>query len=98
MEKAEHYKTEKFILTSKEILTFVDIETEKNKFYHYKYSIFKKDVDIKKVLVSNKVSFVKKIFIDSLYNDHKVKTLYKVFSKTSAYLNIYYANLNGYIF
>ena len=40
MEKAEHYKTEKFILTSKEILTFGDIETEKNKFYHYKCSIF----------------------------------------------------------
>ena len=40
---------------SKEILTFEDIEIEKNKFYHHKTPIFKKDVDIGKVLVSNKI-------------------------------------------
>ena len=39
----------------KEILTFGDIEVEKNKFYHDKSSIFLKDVDIEKVLVSSKI-------------------------------------------
>ena len=42
----------------KEILTFQDIEIEKN--YHYQSPIFLKDVDIEKVLVSTKISFVKK--------------------------------------
>ena len=30
----------------KEILTFSDIELEKNKFYHHKVPIFLKDLDI----------------------------------------------------
>ena len=38
-----------------EILTFGDIEVEKNKFYHDKSSIFLKDVDIEKLLVSSKI-------------------------------------------
>ena len=37
-----------------------DIEIEKNKFYHNKTTSFWKDVDIEKVLVSNKISLVKK--------------------------------------
>ena len=41
----------------KEVLTFWHIEIEKNKFYRNKISIFFKDVDIEKVLVSNKISF-----------------------------------------
>ena len=41
----------------KEILMFGDIEIEENKFYHHKFSIFLGDVDIGKVLVSNKISF-----------------------------------------
>ena len=40
----------------KEILTFSDIEIEKNKFYLYKSPSFSKDVDIEKVLVSSKIS------------------------------------------
>ena len=40
----------------KEMLTFWDIETEKNKFYHYKSPVPLRDVDIDKVLVSNKIS------------------------------------------
>ena len=40
----------------KGILTFGDIEIEKYDFYRYKSSIFKKDVDIETVLVSNKIS------------------------------------------
>ena len=43
-----------------EILTFEDIEIEKKFFYHHKTSIFLGDVDIKKVLVSNKISFGQK--------------------------------------
>ena len=39
----------------KEILTFGDIEVEKNKFYNIKVLFFK-DVDIEKVLVSKKIS------------------------------------------
>ena len=39
----------------KEILTFGDIEIEKNNFYHYKSPMFLDDVDIEKILVSNKI-------------------------------------------
>ena len=45
----------------KEILTFSDIEIEKNKLYRYKSPIFLKDVDIKKAFVSSKISFGEKI-------------------------------------
>ena len=44
----------------KEILTFEDIEIEKNKFYHHKTPIVGGDVDIEKVLISNKISFGEK--------------------------------------
>ena len=44
----------------KDILTFGDIEIEKNKFYCHKNRIFLKDVDIEKVLVSNKLFSGKK--------------------------------------
>ena len=44
----------------KEILTFGDIEIEKNKFYRYKTPIFLGDVDIEKVLVSTRFLLVKK--------------------------------------
>ena len=61
----------------KEILTFGDIEIEKNKSYRNKTPIFLKDVDIEKVLVSNKICFGEKsckYFIGYLYNDNKVKS------------------------
>ena len=38
-----------------EILTFRDIEIEKEKFYQYKSPIFLEDVDINNVLVCNKI-------------------------------------------
>ena len=41
----------------KEILTFGDIENEKNKFYGHKSPVLLRGVDIEKVLVSNKISF-----------------------------------------
>ena len=42
----------------KETLTFGNIEIQKNIFYRYKSPIFKKDVDIEKVLVSQKFLLV----------------------------------------
>ena len=39
---------------------FVNIKTEKNRFYCHKTPIVLKDVDIEKVLVSNKISFGEK--------------------------------------
>ena len=60
-EKSGTLKKKKNLLShmkmSKEILTFGDIEIEKSKFYRHKTPIFLKDVDIEKVLVSNKISF-----------------------------------------
>ena len=50
----------------KEMLTFGDIEIEKNNFYRNKISIFLGDVDIETVLVSNKLSFGKKKTINTL--------------------------------
>ena len=51
-----------------------------------------RDVDIEKVLISNKISFGEKnykYFIGSLYNDNKVKTLNNILPKTSAYVKRY---------
>ena len=44
------------IKIEKENLTFSDIEIEKIKFTTIRLLFFKKDVDIEKVLVSNKIS------------------------------------------
>ena len=76
---------------AKKILTFGDIKIKKNKFYHHKSSIFI-DVDIEKVLVSNKISSPEKnytYFSGYLCDDYKVKPLHIMFSKTSAYLESY---------
>ena len=76
----------------KEILMFGDIEIEKNKFYCHNDLICLKDVDIQKVLVCNKISVGEKnykYFIGYLYNDHKVKPLYIILSKRSAYVKSY---------
>ena len=73
----------------REILTFRDIELEKNKFYRYKSPIFLNDADIEKVLVSKKISLREKgykYFIGCLQNDHKVKPLHIMLSKISAYV------------
>ena len=50
----------------KEILMFGDIKIEKSKAYHHNTPIFLKDVDIEKVLVSNKISFSEKTIITLL--------------------------------
>ena len=75
----------------KEILTFGNFDIEKNEFYRPK-TIFLKDVDIEKVLVSNKISFGEKnykYFIGYLYNDNKVKPLHILLPKTRAYVKSY---------
>ena len=53
----------------KEILTFSDIEIEKNKFYRYKSPILLEDVDIENVLVSGKISFGEKSYF---YSEKKI--------------------------
>ena len=78
--------------TSIEILTFGDIEIEKNKFYCSKSPIFfLKDVDIQKVLISNKISSgeKKQYSIGYLYNDHIIKLVHIMLSKTSTYVKSY---------
>ena len=50
----------------KEILTFGNIEIEKNKFIHHQAPIFVRDTNIEKVLVSNKISFGEKTIITLL--------------------------------
>ena len=50
----------------KEILTFDEIEIEKNKFYHHKSPIFVKDVDTENVLICNKIFSGKKTIINTL--------------------------------
>ena len=55
---------------------FGDIKIEKNEFYRLKSPIFLRDVDIEKVLVSNKIFFSEKdyrYFTGYLYNDDQVK-------------------------
>ena len=44
----------------KEILTFGDIGIEEKNIYRHKTTIFKKIVDIEKLLVANKISFSEK--------------------------------------
>ena len=76
----------------KEIITFEDIEIEKNKFYRHKTLTFLKDEYIEKVLMSNKISFGEKTckyFIGYMYNNNKVKSLYIMLAKASAFVKIY---------
>ena len=68
-----------------DILMFGDIEIEKKeKIYHHKSPVPLRDVDIEKVLVSNKISSGEKnckYFIGYLYYDHKVKQLHIMLPK-----------------
>ena len=65
---------------------------KKTKFYGNKIPVLLRDVDIGKVLASNKISLGEKnykYFIDFLYNDHKVKPLHIMLPKTSIYVKSY---------
>ena len=77
----------------KEIIIFGDIELEKHKFGRYKTPIFLEDVDIKRVLLFNKISSGEKnyeYFTDYLHDDFKVKPLYIMLPETSSYVKSYH--------
>ena len=68
------------------------LKLKKNKFYRHQTFIFLKDIDIEKVLVSNKISFGEKnckYLIHQLYKDHKVKPLHIILPKISACVKSY---------
>ena len=77
----------------KETLKFADIENEKKKNFHRNRTpIFLKNVDIEKVLVSNKISFEEKnckYLIGCLNIDDKVRPLHRMIPKRSAYVKSY---------
>ena len=68
------------------------MKLKKKKIYSYKSPVTLRDVDIEKVLISNKISFGEKnfkYFIGYSYDDHKVKPLHIIRPKTSAYVKSY---------
>ena len=81
----------------KAVIKFGDIEIENQKFHQHKRPISIKDVDINKIVVSNKVSFGKKGFKYFIGNKYAKKlNLYVYFSQMSPYRRDY--NENKYIF
>ena len=70
----------------KEILTFENIEIEKNEFYHHKIPIFFWRYRYGKISFSEK-SY--KYFIGYLYNGNKVKPLNIMLPKASAYVKVF---------
>ena len=94
-EKSAALKNKNLLLhikMGKGILMFGDIEIEKKKFYRHEIPIFKKDVDIEKILAPKKISSGEKnykYFIVYLYNDHRVKPLHIMLPKASAYVKSY---------
>ena len=88
----KHKNLLSYIKMGKKSLRLGDIEIEKNRFYLHKSHVPLRYVDIEKVLVSKKISFGEKnskYFIGYLYKDHKVKSLYIMLPKTSAYVKSY---------
>ena len=76
----------------KEIITFCDIENEKQKFYRHKSPMFLEDLDIENVLVSNKISSGKKAIntlLINLHDHYQTKPLHITLPKTSAYVKRY---------
>ena len=51
-----------YIKMKKTAIKFSDTEIEKQKFHKYKRPVSIKNLDMNKIVVSNKVSFCKKIF------------------------------------
>ena len=70
----------------KTIIKFDDIEIKKQKFHQHKRPVSIKNVDINKIVVSNKVSFGKKGFKYFIgYKDGKIKPLCIFLPKMRAY-------------
>ena len=84
----------------KEILTFRDIEIEKETFSCHKSPIFSKDVETEKVQYLKRIILIKsyKYFIGYLHNDHKVKPLHIMLLKTRAYVKSYDAQIKWMYF
>ena len=76
----------------KEILILAILKLKKINFTTIRLLFFLGDIDIEKVLVSNKISFGEKnykYFIGYLYNGNKVKPLNIMLPKTSSYVKSY---------
>ena len=71
----------------KKVIKFDDIEIQKQKFHQHKEPISIKNIDINKIVVSNKVHFCKRGFkyIIGYKDAKKVKPLCTFLLKTSAY-------------
>ena len=85
----------------KEHLIFDNMEIEKTKFYQNETPILLKDGDIKKLLVSSKISFGEKnnkCFIGYFYNGDKIKPLHIMLTKTSANVKTYDGQTKGMYF
>ena len=73
----------------KKLWCLMTLKSKKTKFYNHKSPVFKKDVGIEKVLVSNKISCTiknYKHFISYLHDNYKIKQLHIMLPKTSAYV------------
>ena len=64
---------------NKEIITFDDIEMEKQKFHYYKNPILINDADIDKILISNKVSLHIRVKLGIMFQ--KISRYVKSFDK-----------------
>ena len=73
--------------TSKKIITFGNIEVKKYKFHQYKSVIWINNKDISKIVVPNRVTFVKKDFkcFIGYKEDKKVRFLCIILPKVSPY-------------
>ena len=83
-----------------EILAISNIEIEK-KNHRNKTTNFFKNVDIEKVLISNKISFSQKshkYFIGYLYNDHNLNSLHIILPKASVFVKRYDGKTNWMYF
>ena len=77
------------------------MKLKKKFFYRHKTPNFLGDVDMKKILISNKISFGGKncnYFIGYLHNGNNVKPLHVNLPKTSAYVKSYDGEIKGMYF
>ena len=75
-----------YIKIEKAIIKFGDIEVEMQKFHQHKRPISMKNIDISKIVVSNKASFGKKGFKYFIgYKGAKIRSLCKFLPKMSTY-------------
>ena len=97
--KVEAYKFKKklklYIKIEKIITTFGDIEIKKQKFYQHNRPISIKNIDINKLVVSNKVSLIKKGFKYFIgYKNAKKINLYVYFCQKWVYIEEALIKLN----